>query len=711
MKKILLFIVLSFGLFIPNVVKADTWLDQESYRDISWFNEDTYSTTTIYNINTASKLAGLLYLVNEKHYTFSGKTIRVYAGNYYPSDTCGRNYSCILDMKAHDWVSLDARFDGVFNTVNSQDDISKGYHRVEFRYTDEVVPFTSDGTCKRMFYGANNGDPLIEQLDQECSMAIYKKFYKINSNVLSGRGEIDVVEIAEPGSDVFVYFASKPGFIPDVMEIKDSNNNDITMTNQGAYGRRFTMPASNVIVNGSFKLFEDYSIPEDNTPIDNKKICKVINGNGKDLGSEIACGTEHFYILSSNNNRIKMISKYNLLTGITIYKEKIERDESDTISEEQYCSNLAASKRADMVRDSFYNAPGYCFYRLPSSNGKISQDPSAISAHWDKAGNYIYPQVGDVYPSVKVSGNNNIVDSDFALYQTNNEKYDNYFFDLVVNLKRSPNELARSLIEYKEQLRNDSYEIKAIDLLTLAEINDIVKKERKVIPYREWLEKVDNLEVNPVTHHVEFGQLPSLLDKKYAWIYGTTYWIRTGYGSGGTIDSSGIMFVDTSGGVCGAGLFYSTTSGCEALARTAIGCGVRPVVTIANELEYLIKKETKGKGKIEVVSNAAGNDSITFMAIPEDGYKLFNIVITTDSGEKVLFNEDKIEKDSNGNLIVSKNKFTMPFENVTIQARFIPDIIKNPDTRNTLITILILLIINIGIGSYIWNKKEFRIND
>ena len=39
---------------------------------------------------------------------------------------------------------------------------------------------------------------------------------------------------------------------------------------------------------------------------------KRINGNGK----EIACGTEHFYAIDSNEDEIKMLSKYNLYVGL-----------------------------------------------------------------------------------------------------------------------------------------------------------------------------------------------------------------------------------------------------------------------------------------------------------------------------------------------------------------------------------------------------------
>ena len=75
-----------------------------------------------------------------------------------------------------------------------------------------------------------------------------------------------------------------------------------------------------------------------------KEYCKVVSGNGKDIGSEIACGTEHFYIIDSNKDEVKMLAKYNLNVGVTIYKEKIEKESGDTRNDLQYCSDLANSK-------------------------------------------------------------------------------------------------------------------------------------------------------------------------------------------------------------------------------------------------------------------------------------------------------------------------------------------------------------------------------
>ena len=65
----------------------------------------------------------------------------------------------------------------------------------------------------------------------------------------------------------------------------------------------------------------------------------VITGTGKYLGDEIACGSEHFYVLSSDKDQTRMLAKYNLYTGYTIERVPIENN-TTTISD--YCSAKAS---------------------------------------------------------------------------------------------------------------------------------------------------------------------------------------------------------------------------------------------------------------------------------------------------------------------------------------------------------------------------------
>ncbi len=58
--------------------------------------------------------------------------------------------------------------------------------------------------------------------------------------------------------------------------------------------------------------------------ITNAAKCTVVTGTGKNIGDEIKCGTEYFYIIANDGKTAKMLAKYNLLAGGTIEKIALE---------------------------------------------------------------------------------------------------------------------------------------------------------------------------------------------------------------------------------------------------------------------------------------------------------------------------------------------------------------------------------------------------
>ena len=332
-----------------------------------------------------------------------------------------------------------------------------------------------------------------------------------------------------------------------------------------------------------------------------KEYCKVISGNGKDIGSEIACGTEHFYIVDSNQDEVKMLAKYNLYTGITIHKEKISLEDGDTRSESEYCDDLAAQKGGYQKRDGFYNAPGYCFYVTATEreDKKVLQSEDAKSAHWDEELNYLYPQVGDVYMPSGI--NYNMIHSDPVQEGTTFFDYD---FDIsgydenggLFGQTFNPMYPAGigPLYFYKKELSNMGYTINNITLLSLSELDNISKNlSNKSLPLKTWGE---NVEVsNPSNSgqyatEAHFGSLKEYIPDAYKWLYSTTYWNRTVFASPTTYGGFYHVFVAEQGKLCGAGFEFCAPT-------TTLGCGLRPTITIpANELQYLIKTETSDGG-------------------------------------------------------------------------------------------------------------------
>lgn len=67
--------------------------------------------------------------------------------------------------------------------------------------------------------------------------------------------------------------------------------------------------------------------------ITNAAKCNVVSGTGKNIGDEIACGTEHFYVISNDGTNVKMLSKYNLLAGMSYERIQIENKTYETPQE------------------------------------------------------------------------------------------------------------------------------------------------------------------------------------------------------------------------------------------------------------------------------------------------------------------------------------------------------------------------------------------
>ena len=126
-----------------------------------------------------------------------------------------------------------------------------------------------------------------------------------------------------------------------------------------------------------------------------------------------------------------------------------------------------------------------------------------------------------------------------------------------------------------------------------------------------------------------------------------------------------------------------------------IGAGFRALVTINNtEIVFplAIESHTNGHGSIEVVPNAYENDVVTFRVIPKNNYKISSIKVISKTGEVITFTEEDIIENADGT--ISINNFTMPAEDVTIEAVFSYEVM-NPKTKDTVpyIGLMILLLI------------------
>ncbi|MBP5204209.1 hypothetical protein J6Z48_01025 [bacterium] len=464
-----------------------------------------------------------------------------------------------------------------------------------------------------------------------------------------------------------------------------------------------------------------------------KEYCKVVSGDGKSIGSEIACGTEHFYIVDSTDEELRLLSKYNLYTGSSVFKEEIVKESTDTRTDEQYCQELAASKEGTLKTGGVYDVPGYCFVEIEIQADEMKQRSDALSAHWDADENYLYPQVGDVYlkdgvEPIPTSPYAATDVSDFIENSSTKEKYDNFFYDYYITEGKNVSSIINS---YKNTLSANDFEVNDIDLLTLDDINTIIKSNDKSITYGEWYGYATT--IGRVNNFGEFVFLQDYLNDKQSFLYNTTYWIRSGYTSSSSYNVSNndyrnVLFIDSKGGVCESGFAISGTAViCGATVYsylTTLGCGIRPVITIPNELMYLIKTKTDGNGTIEVIDNSLGGEVISFRINAKSGYNLTKLIITTDSGETVEFEEGEILGESDDIVSIDGNKFTMPFENVTIEASWKAEgedtveveteteteqkVVDNPQTDDKIIPYMLTLLLSLSglCGALLLFKKK-----
>jgi hypothetical protein len=102
----------------------------------------------------------------------------------------------------------------------------------------------------------------------------------------------------------------------------------------------------------------------------NAQQCFIVTGTGKNIGDEIACGTEHFYVVSNDGEEVKMLGKYNLLNN-TNY-DYIEFEEF----EYEYSNEIYKNKK---IRDRI-NETGILLYAKNYEYDKTTKKYKTTSA-------------------------------------------------------------------------------------------------------------------------------------------------------------------------------------------------------------------------------------------------------------------------------------------------------------------------------------------
>lgn len=397
------------------------------------------------------------------------------------------------------------------------------------------------------------------------------------------------------------------------------------------------------IIKFLFTLVLFFTIPI----VANAAECKLIKGTGKNIGDEIQCGTEYFYVVSNDGKEIKMLSKYNLYVGFEI--NQVAFDTSEEASE--YYNNLTDTYRRE---SSTSNTDGkhYIMYARYLEYETVKQDQTALGAHGGEKGEPAYPQIGVTF--------------------VNQEEY--LTGDENGNIILEGTLIGDYLDDYSKTLTNLGYKHNGVTLLSTVELFEMISVFNDGLKLNK-----DEFQYN-YSNNAYRTSLLEYIPEEYNWIYGTTYWLKD------YIGENGAFFIDTIGDLC-----YVDNCALEVndWFEYWMGAGVRPLVSIdAETFIYKITAKTDGNGSIKPSSDteSTGNE-VTFTVTPNKGYVLGEVKVIDEDGNVITFTD---------------YKFTMPNANVVIEATFVPS---NPDTADRNIIIAVILII---VGTFVIitsNKK------
>jgi hypothetical protein len=445
--------------------------------------------------------------------------------------------------------------------------------------------------------------------------------------------------------------------------------------------------------------------------------CDVIKGTGNDIGDEINCAGEHFYIIDKANNKTKMLAKYNLLNGVVRVDVEVSEERYNQLVDMYDDGNGVPMKKAIMNEPEFsiYNevmsitknphvskgADGYYFIiygEIPSKSvsdekSLVHQSELAIGAHGNELGKPDPVQIG-IFTTI---GPN---------LRDKTDIYDGYYVDSDETIQTD-----LQLYMYDDYLKDRNINIDNIDLISLKEIKNIVYKvSGSALPLKDWFENQQAL-INGNREYQDvfvLGNLKEYLPAGYEWLYSTSYYTKTGVPSVSKNwfqDNRGpdledyIYFVDTLGFIC-------SKYGCD----SAVGAGARPVVTIDDSLlRYGIYTKVSGSGSIEVVSSAIPGELINFTIKANKDLELKRLAIVTPSGERIEFTENDITYNEDGTITIRSNTFIMPKESVTIEAEwsdYVKGVEENPKTGLNQLYIGIFVLFAVTVISYLLIRRK-----
>lgn len=332
-----------------------------------------------------------------------------------------------------------------------------------------------------------------------------------------------------------------------------------------------------------------------------KNSCKIVSGTGNDIGDEIKCGTESFYIVSTTDDTVSMLAKYNLMVGDKI--DYFELDEPATFTSsseaESFCNSEAELKGYDpyytfpMVTDPYaYNQEVIgCRVYEQIKYDKVVQDEKAIGTKLVN-GKSVLPLYGIVYMS-PYWGYDAMIKGDF---------YD-FDYDRKGNLKIDTTPFGKYLDGYKEELKKQNIDVQEVSFINLSRTLELLKViSGKEVEVNLEYPGADMWGWNPEEVEFFYGKMDikDIVGEKNKWVYDITYWLGSGFigdPNSGTEDVRNDYFISNEGYLCAVGRGECTYF------MYPIGQGIRPLIIIPkNEIEKpIVNPETGTKEALAAI--------------------------------------------------------------------------------------------------------------
>ena len=333
--------------------------------------------------------------------------------------------------------------------------------------------------------------------------------------------------------------------------------------------------------------------------------CLITKGDGTQVGDEIKCGTEEFYVISRKDNVVKMLAKYNLMIGDEINADTFMSEDIEAVKER--CQELRNSgeyndviltKKTVLLEENKAETDNYfcrTYKSLKYDNVKQNSKAKGLSLK------LIYTEKRKILGD-EIEYEESIYAIDYPLYgsvymtlptKNNHELATNKMWNII--FEKSP--FYEYAIEYKKTLNGLNINANDVGILNYEDFADLYEKVTKQsfdkINFDDMAQDgafIDEEirgknELTPeASYDVDLSfsffkqNIKNDVKQGYEWLYSTSYWLGFMYGYYFEDYSYhiGDLFITEAGDIC------SRILGCN---DPKMGLGYRPVVSInATEL-------------------------------------------------------------------------------------------------------------------------------